>query len=67
MDAQEKTFTVIINDVLQATSKADDMPNRLAFFVQLDYAYDKVEFQILDFSFEKNRMHRIKRNDGIPK
>jgi len=55
VDAQEKTFAVIINDVFQVRSKALDMPKQLAFFVQLDYTGDRVEFEILDFKFAKRR------------
>jgi len=56
VDAQEKTFSVIVNGVFQASTKAPDLPNQLAFFVQLDEADDHVEFEILDFKFEKKKM-----------
>jgi len=58
VDAVEKTLTVIVNGVLQACSVAKDMPDKLAFFVQLDYTDDEVEFEILDFSFKKNKSGR---------
>jgi len=55
VDAEEKTFAVIVNDVFQVRSKALGMPKQLAFFVQLDYTGDRVEFEILDFKFAKRR------------
>lgn len=67
VDAQEKIFTVFVNGNFQASSKADDMPDQLAFFVQLDATDDQVEFEILEFSFEKNKRQRCKKNDSIIK
>jgi len=55
VDAQEKTFTVIVNGVFQARSKLPNLPDQLAFFVQLDYTNDCVEFEILDFNLAKTR------------
>jgi len=64
VDAQEKTFKVIVNDVLQACTEAPRMPDQLAFWVQLDHAYDSVEFELLDFSFEK-RMERVHERNAV--
>jgi len=55
VDAQEKTFTVIVNDVFQACAKAPRMPDQLSFWIELDDTGDRVEFELLDFSFEKRR------------
>jgi len=67
VDAQEKTFTVIVNGVFQASTKAPDLPEQLAFFVQLDATDDCVEFEILDFKFEKRKKLKIRRNAKVGK
>lgn len=55
VDAQQKTFRVIVNDVLQACAKAPRMPDQLSFWLELDDRDDRVEFELLDFTFEKRR------------
>jgi len=61
VDAQEKTFTVLVNGVFQATSWVPDLPEQLIFFVQLDERGDCVEFEMVDFKFEKRRKQKEKR------
>jgi len=53
VNAQEKTFKVIVNGVFQTQCRDPKMPDQLSFWVQLDHKGDRVEFEILDFSFEK--------------
>jgi len=50
VDAQDKTFKVIVNGILQASTKAPTMPDQLSFWLELDYTGDEVEFEVLDFS-----------------
>jgi len=65
VDAQEKTFTVIVNGVLQARSKVPDLPDQLAFFVKLDYTDDCVEFEILDFNFKETRKQKETSSENV--
>jgi len=61
VDAQEKTFAVMVNGVFQATSDVPDLPEQLIFFVKVDATDDCVEFEIVDFKFEKSRKQKEKR------
>jgi len=65
VDAQEKSFTVVVNNEVQACSKAEDMPGKLVFFVQLDYTDDEVEFELLDFGFKKKFERKSKINKCV--
>jgi len=67
VDAQSKMITVVVNGVFQASSIAPDLPDQLAFFVQLDDAEDCVEFEVLDFKFEKRRKLKDGRNAKVVK
>jgi len=55
VDAQAKTFKVTVNGVLQAYTEAPGMPDQLSFWLQLDSTNDRVEVELLDYSFEKKR------------
>jgi len=65
VDAQEKTFTVIVNGVFQARSEVPDLPDQLAFFVKLDFTDDCVEFEILDFNLKKTRKVNKTSNEKV--
>jgi len=56
VNAQAKTFQVILNGVLQRQCRAPKMPDQLSFWVLLDNKGDRVEFEILDFNFEKRNL-----------
>jgi len=62
VDAQNKTFKVFVNGAKQASIIARGMPDQLSFWLELDYTADKVEFELLDFSFKKRRIHVGRQN-----
>jgi len=62
VDAQEKTFGVHVNGVLQASTKDRRMPDQLSFWLELDSTNDRVEFELLDFNFKTRSKKMCRRN-----
>jgi len=63
VNAQEKTFKVTVNGMLQADTRAPGMPDQLSFWAQLDWEDDEIEFEVLDFSFMK-KMQQVGKIDA---